>query len=64
MLSETLSYQALDPVAINGTAAGLFRNRQPETGIAHPVRAGEYQKKTVGRAPSIAKNPTIFVGFQ
>ncbi len=63
VFSETLTNHSLDPIAIDGTAGVLFGYSQTQSCMAQTIVPCEHQENVIDGPCTIAKNPTVLVGF-
>lgn len=57
---KTVTYDALDAIAIHGAARALARYHQAEAGLTQVVAACQHRQSASGRAPWLIKNTLKF----
>ena len=61
--AETLADHSLDPIAIDGTTGVLLRYGQTQSRPGQTIRPCKNQENVIDGSDTIAKNPTVLVGF-
>ncbi len=61
--AKTLADHSLDPVAIDGTTGVLLRYSQTQSCSGQTILPCKNQENVIDGSDTIAKNPTVLVGF-